>query len=108
MHEAADLQADLRRAGIEPFAWIVNQSFAGDEIRDRVLRERGAREQRYLREVRDQLASRIAWVPWYPEPPVGPDGLLKFARGIVASCVPVVADAISRTRRAARTDASVH
>jgi arsenite-transporting ATPase len=75
VHEAADLQADLRRAGIEPFAWVVNQSFASDEIHDSVLRERGAREQRYLREVRDQLASRIAWVPWYPEAPVGPDRL---------------------------------
>jgi arsenite-transporting ATPase len=28
VHEAAQLQADLRRAGIEPFAWVVNQSFA--------------------------------------------------------------------------------
>ena len=89
VHEAADLQADLRRAGIEPFAWVVNQSFAGDEIRDPVLRERGAREQRYLREVQDQLASRVAWVPWYPEAPVGPDRLLEFAHGTAASCVPV-------------------
>ena len=28
MHEAARLQEDLRRAGITPFAWIVNQTFA--------------------------------------------------------------------------------
>ena len=42
VHEAAQLQADLRRAGIEPFAWIVNQSFASDDIRDPVLRDRGA------------------------------------------------------------------
>ena len=81
VHEAADLQADLRRAGIEPFAWVINQSFAGDEIRDPVLRERGSHEQRYSREVCDQLASRVAWVPWYPAPPVGPDRLLEFARG---------------------------
>jgi arsenite-transporting ATPase len=81
VHEAADLQADLRRAGIEPFAWVVNQSFASDEIRDPVLRERGAREERYLREVCDHLASRVAWAPWYPEAPVGPDRLLRFARG---------------------------
>ena len=51
VHEAVQLQADLRRAGIEPFAWIVNQSFAGDDIRDPVLRDRGAREDRYLTEV---------------------------------------------------------
>ena len=80
VHEAAQLQADLRRAEIEPFAWIVNQSFAGDGIRDAALRDRGAREDRYLREVRDHLATRLAWVPWYPEAPVGPDRLLQLAR----------------------------
>ena len=80
VHEAAQLQADLRRAGIEPFAWIVNQSFAGDGVRDPVLRERGGREARYLDEVRAGLASRVAWVPWYPEAPVGPDRLLQLAR----------------------------
>jgi arsenite-transporting ATPase len=80
VHEAGALQADLRRAGIEPFGWIVNQSFAGDDIRDPVLRERGAREERYLTEVRDHLAARLAWVPWYPEAPRGPDRLLQLAR----------------------------
>lgn len=81
VHEAAQLQADLRRARIEPFAWVVNQSFATDEVRDPVLRERGAREDRYLTEVRDHLAARLAWVPWYPDAPVGPDRLLRLARG---------------------------
>jgi ACR3 family arsenite transporter len=41
----------LRRAGIEPFAWVVNQSFATDGVRDPALRERGAREDRYLMKV---------------------------------------------------------
>jgi arsenite/tail-anchored protein-transporting ATPase len=81
VHEAAALQHDLRRAGIEPFAWIVNQSFAGDEIRDPVLRERGAREARYLDEVQDEHAARLAWVPWHAEPPIGPGPLLCLARG---------------------------
>jgi arsenite-transporting ATPase len=71
VHEAARLQDDLRRAGIEPFAWIVNQSFAGDEVKDPVLRERGAQEARYLAEVREHLAARTAWVPWYPDVPAG-------------------------------------
>ena len=81
VHEAAALQADLRRAGIEPFAWIVNQSFAGDAIHDPVLRERGAREARYLAEVRDEHAARLAWVPWVQEPPIGPGPLRHLARG---------------------------
>ncbi len=83
VHEAAQLQDDLRRAGIEPFAWVVNQSFAGEGIIDPVLRDRGFREQPYLAEVRELLAQRLAWVPWYPEAPVGADRLLEFSRGAV-------------------------
>lgn len=82
VHEAAQLQDDLRRAGIEPFAWVVNQSFAGMHVSDPVLRERGLREQPYLREIRDQLATRVAWAPWYADAPVGRDRLLEFARGV--------------------------
>lgn len=81
VHEAAELQGDLRRAGIEPFAWVINQSFAGSEVEDPVLRERGAREGPYLSEVRERLATRVAWVPWYADAPVGPEGLRHFARG---------------------------
>jgi hypothetical protein len=35
----------------------------------------------FLTEVREQLAHRVAWVPWYPEPPVGRTHLLEFVRG---------------------------
>ena len=78
VHEAAALQADLRRAAIEPFAWVVNQSFAGETVRDPILRERGAREGTYLDEVRGQLAARVAWIPWRPAPPVGRQQLLQL------------------------------
>jgi len=81
VHEAAGLQEDLRRAGIAPFAWVINQSFAGEGITDPVLRERGRRERRYMREVADGLAERVAWVPWQPEAPVGVTRLLALARG---------------------------
>jgi arsenite-transporting ATPase len=80
VHEAAQLQDDLLRAGIEPFAWVVNQSFAGAGISDPVLRERGLRERPYLTEVRERLARRIAWAPWYADAPVGPARLLQFSR----------------------------
>ena len=83
VHEAAQLQDELRRAGIEPFAWVINQSFAGGGITDAVLRERGASEAPYLAEVREQRAARLAWIPWYPDPPVGAARLLRFAQGSV-------------------------
>ncbi len=81
VHEAAALQDDLRRAGIEPFAWVVNQSFAGGRVRDPILRERGAREHRWIEVVREHLASRVAWVPWYPDAPVGSERLRHLAHG---------------------------
>ena len=81
VHEAAQLQEDLRRAGIDPFAWVINQSFATGESRDPVLRERGVREARYMAEVRRDLATRVAWVPWYADPPVGPDRLRRLVQG---------------------------
>lgn len=37
VHEAAALQEDLRRASIEPYAWIVNQSLLPLEVRDPLL-----------------------------------------------------------------------
>jgi arsenite/tail-anchored protein-transporting ATPase len=75
VHEAARLQDDLRRAGITPYAWIINQSFAGDGFRDPILVERGSREESYVAEVRDRLADRFAVIPWKAEAPIGPDRL---------------------------------
>ena len=43
--EAAQLQADLRRAGVEPFAWVINSSLAASGARDPLLRSRVAIEQ---------------------------------------------------------------
>jgi arsenite-transporting ATPase len=42
--EAAALQEDLRRAGIEPWAWLVNQSVAAARPRCALLRSRAASE----------------------------------------------------------------
>lgn len=78
VHEAADLQADLRRAGIEPFAWVVNQSLAASGTHDAVLAARAEGEIPFLREVADQHASRTAVLPWVAEEPVGPVGLRQF------------------------------
>lgn len=72
VHEAAALQTDLRRAQIEPFAWVINQSFARSDTRDPLLRARGAAEQSFIQEVTRDLARRTAIVPWVPEEPVGP------------------------------------
>ncbi|MDP3000727.1 MAG: arsenical pump-driving ATPase [Bryobacterales bacterium] len=79
VHEAARLREDLLRAGIQPFAWVVNQSFAGSGFRDPVLVERGAREWPFIAEVRDRFSSRLALIPWSAEAPVGPERLRRLA-----------------------------
>jgi arsenite-transporting ATPase len=38
--EAAELQADLRRAGIEPWAWIINNSVGAASVTSPLLKER--------------------------------------------------------------------
>lgn len=75
VHEAAALQEDLRRAQIEPFAWIINQSFATSGSGDPLLLARGRSEVPYIGEVAETLSARTVLVPWVPEEPVGPDRL---------------------------------
>lgn len=75
VHEAAALQADLRRAGIEPFTWVINQSFAASGTRDPLLLARAATEGAYVREVVQRHASRAVLIPWVPHEPKGPEGL---------------------------------
>lgn len=75
VHEAAALQRDLRRAGIEPHAWVINQVLSPLPITDPVMKQRQAHEQQYLREVQERLATRVAMIPWQIEPPTGLDRL---------------------------------
>ncbi len=75
VHEAADLQNDLRRAGIEPWAWVVNQSLLRSGTADPLLAARGSAESFYIREVAEKLSTRTALVPWVVEEPVGPEKL---------------------------------
>lgn len=77
--EAAQLQDDLRRAGIEPYAWIINSSLAATGSSDPLLQQRILRELAQIAAVRDLHAKRLAIVPWWPEEPVGPERLHRIA-----------------------------
>jgi arsenite-transporting ATPase len=67
VHEALALQADLRRAGIEPAGWIINQSLAPLSVTDPILAQRRVREFRYIDEVvRQGLPTFL--IPWQAEP----------------------------------------
>lgn len=75
VHEAAQLQRDLRRAEIEPYAWIINNSLSPLNVTDPLLVERQKHEARYIQEVVNEQASRTALIAWQLEPPVGPEAL---------------------------------
>jgi arsenite-transporting ATPase len=67
VHEAAALQRDLVRAGIEPFAWVINQSLFPLEVSDPLLVARRTQEPRFHDEVA-ALSRRLALVPWTAPP----------------------------------------
>ena len=71
--EAAELQADLQRAGIQPFAWVVNASLLAAQPVDAVLAARARAETDKIQRVIGSLAPQVAVVPWLPREPVGPD-----------------------------------
>jgi len=75
VHEAERLQNDLRRAGIEPYAWVINQSLLASGTHDPVLMERGAYEVPYIEAVVNKLSARCALIPWLERQPVGRNGL---------------------------------
>jgi arsenite-transporting ATPase len=80
--EAAELQVDLRHAGIEPFAWVVNGSLAAAGPRDPVLAARAAAELEQIELVRTTLATRVAVVPWLAEEPRGADRLRQITQPV--------------------------
>jgi arsenite-transporting ATPase len=66
VHEAERLQEDLRRAKIEPFAWVINQSFALSGTTDALLATRGVNELNYIAEVTSKTAHQVVISPWLP------------------------------------------
>ncbi len=84
VHEAMQLRADLGRAGIQPFAWVVNQSLAPIAIRHPLLRARQSNEHRFIEEVRRE-ADRLAVAPWLTTEPHGVEGLRQLTM-----CIPAV------------------
>jgi arsenite/tail-anchored protein-transporting ATPase len=69
--QAAALQDDLRRARIEPWAWVINKSIAATGTTDPLLQARLAGERRQTERIANGLAQRTFVLPWLPEPPVG-------------------------------------
>jgi len=69
--EAANLQADLVRAGIIPWAWVINNSIAAAHPQAPLLRQRARNELREIEAVATRHAQRYAVVPLLRDEPTG-------------------------------------
>ncbi|GGX94179.1 arsenical pump-driving ATPase [Vogesella alkaliphila] len=77
--EAANLQQDLRRAGIEPWAWVINNSVAASRPSAALLRQRAQNELKEIDAVATHHATRYAVVPLLKQEPIGVERLLQLA-----------------------------
>ncbi|ELV4070280.1 TPA: arsenical pump-driving ATPase [Escherichia coli] len=77
--EAANLQQDLRRAGITPWAWVINSSLAAAKPSSPFLVTRASRELPLINDVTGKYAKRIALTPLQDDEPVGTLLLEKMA-----------------------------
>jgi len=77
--EAQRLQADLRRAGIEPYGWLINASLLGTGTSHPTLRIRAAAERPHLARVQDLSPARAWSVAWQPHAPIGAAALRSLA-----------------------------
>ena len=87
IHEAMQLERDLARADIRPFAWVVNQSLTPLELTDPILRSRRNHEASHLRELAGHT-ERIALEAWTGEmdvieSPTSADPGLRAASAVV-------------------------
>jgi arsenite-transporting ATPase len=73
--EAAHLQNDLQRAGIEPWGWIVNSSLVAAKTHHPLLQKRAQSEREQIAKVRDELSRQYAVVPMQAAEPVGVEKL---------------------------------
>lgn len=77
--EAANLQADLHRAGIEPWAWVINNSVAATSTTSPLLHQRAVNELREIEAVTKQYSKRYAVVSMLKDEPIGVTRLLELA-----------------------------
>lgn len=68
MREAAALQEDLKRAGISPYAWVINQSLSlQDGLKDPLLKSRAAAEVAIIKTIENTLANKVYGIPYLPK-----------------------------------------
>lgn len=77
--EASALQDDLRRAGIEPYGWVINKAMAISGTRDPLLLARIRGEKAQIKRVTRDCAERVFGLDFRPVAPVGLVALRRIA-----------------------------
>lgn len=79
MREAESLQKDLKRAGIKPYAWVINQCLSAlKNLKDPLLRKRAASEIGIINTIKDTLSKRTYGIPYLPEEKLLPAILMRY------------------------------
>jgi len=63
-HEAEFLQNDLKRAGINPFGWVINRNFAVSGSKDPMICAKGLDELAFIKETTKKLSTKTVILPW--------------------------------------------
>lgn len=68
MREAGSLQSDLKRAGIKPYAWLINQSLSIlSNISDPILKSRANAERQVIEAIKTSYSEKIFGIPFIAE-----------------------------------------
>jgi arsenite-transporting ATPase len=79
MREAESLQNDLKRAGIVPYAWVINQCLSAlENLKDPLLRKRASSEISIINTIKDTLSKRTYGIPYLPEEKLLPALLARY------------------------------
>ncbi len=90
VHEAAQLQKDLKRAEITPHAWVINQCLTPHAVSDPVLKTRQAREGLFIDEVTQVHSTTAYMIPWMEAGATLADSLRKVVAATAVSDKPMV------------------
>lgn len=83
MREAADLQDDLKRAGIKPYAWVVNQSLSMlNNLTDPLLKTRASAEGNVINTIQQSLADKTFGIPFIAEENLLPALIKKYSQTV--------------------------
>ena len=79
--QASALQEDLRRAKIEPYAWVLNRSVLASKTKDPLLISRLQGEVKQMKRISTGLSDNLFVIPFQSEQPVGIHALHELLAG---------------------------